>query len=120
MKKLIWNYFRHSALQYRFMRKWFKGTYYLVRTNLPMQAFWVEHDTKMNINSCQGKIIRIEVYTENGLNPESYDSFDRQHLFLYHSADEETLTINDKDMVCRCHGINFTKNSISEINNKLG
>ena len=120
MKDFIWKYFRFSSIRYKFMRKWFKGTYYLVRTGLSMPSFWVRSDTKININSCQGRIIHFEVYTEDGFNPElTYNSFDRKHLWLHHHSDPDMLFRNNTGMMCHCHNLNFTKNSISEINKKL-
>ncbi len=119
MKNFIWKYFRHSAIQSRFMRKWFKGTYYFVATNMPMPFYWVESTTKNNINVCQGKIIKLEVHPENGIDPEKFDSFDRQHLWLNHTPDEDALYMNNKGMFCKCCEINFTTDSITHINKYL-
>lgn len=45
-------------IQYKWYRKWKKGTYYLIYNWLPMNTFW---STKL-ITSCGGRALKIEKY----------------------------------------------------------
>jgi len=49
---------KHTLIQYRFFRKLFGGTYYLIRTNLPMSDYWSEKEIK----SCGAVTLKTEVY----------------------------------------------------------
>ena len=59
MKKLIEILgLRFEVIQYKWGRKLFKGEYYLIYNQLPMNIFWSD---KL-ITSCGGKALETEIY----------------------------------------------------------
>lgn len=44
--------------QYKFGRKWYGGTYYLICNWLPMNIFWSDE----LITSCGGRALETEIY----------------------------------------------------------
>ena len=47
---------RFELMQCKWYRKWKGGSYYLIRTNLPMTDFW----TDKLITSCGGRTVKEE------------------------------------------------------------
>lgn len=48
----------YRAMQFKFGRKYLGGTFYLIKAQLPIGAFWSD----VKIESCRSQIIKTETY----------------------------------------------------------
>ncbi len=115
LKSVLWN-FRAPLIQFRYFRRWFGGTYYLVSDGFQQASRWIP-DWENRKNK---RVIYIEFHPTNILNSKpDFDIMQRERLWYHHGCEFSALYHDDGEMsCCNCH-IDFKRNPLEDINQKL-